>query len=177
MLQALKQDFFERSADKVAKDLLGKRIVRLNSTGEIIANFIISETEAYLGEKDKASHAYKGLTKRTKVMYGPAGYFYIYLIYGMHYMLNIVTEKEGEPHAVLLRGTFEVEGPGRLSKALQIDMSFNAKKSEEKTGLFIAESDFDKSKYNTEKTARVGIDYAEEWKDKKLRFILKKRGF
>ncbi len=173
MFKVIKQDFFERPADIVAKDLLGKRIVRLNKDGSVLADFIISETEAYLGKDDKASHAYKGLTERTKVMYGPAGHFYVYLIYGMHYMLNIVTEKEAEPHAVLLRGALEVQGPGRLAKALKIDKRFNGLLASQESLLFFAETDFDLSKYRIVRDKRVGIDYAEEWKDKKLRFILK----
>ena len=174
MPKAIEPSFFERPADKVAKDLLGKAIIKLMPDGQTLT-YIINETEAYLGEKDKANHARKGLTARTKVMYGEAGVWYVYLVYGMHYMLNVVTEKEGCPHAVLIRGAFGVSGPGRLSKLLQVDKSFNGLHLAPENKLYIADTGFDMAKYKIEKAPRIGIDYAEEWKDKKLRFVLKEK--
>ena len=93
--------FFERPTVKVARELLGKFLVR--KIGNRIIKARIIETEAYCGIKDLACHASKGLTERTKVMFGPAGFSYVYMIYGMYHCLNIVTEKEGNPAAVLIR--------------------------------------------------------------------------
>jgi DNA-3-methyladenine glycosylase len=97
--------FFERPAVRVARDLLGKKIVRSRG-GARIASTIV-ETEAYEGVHDLASHSSKGRTSRTEVMFGPAGRFYVYRIYGLHWMLNVLTGPESEAAAVLIRG---VEG-------------------------------------------------------------------
>ncbi len=169
--KALDKTFFERPADKVAKDLLGKTLVRVLSDGTMISD-VITETEAYLGQEDKACHAYKGITQRTKVMFGPAAVWYIYLIYGMYDMINVVTYKEGEAHAVLIRGTRQFNGPGKLSKAFRVDSSFNGKSVSPDSALFIADSDFKVNEKDVIVTPRIGIDYAEEWKDKPLRFYI-----
>ena len=169
----LPPNFFNRPADKVARDLLGKKLVRVFGDGNI-KEFIITETESYLGEKDKACHAHKGKTKRTEVMYGPPGFWYVYLVYGMHHMLNIVCQDVGEPHAVLIRSVKGIEGPGRLTKKLKINMSFNKKESSFESGLFIADNPkFEITKSQIEITPRIGIGYAQECKDKPLRFVLK----
>jgi DNA-3-methyladenine glycosylase len=114
--------FFERSAVRVARDLLGKKIVRCRG-GARIASTIV-ETEAYEGVHDLASHSSKGRTSRTEVMFGPAGRFYVYRIYGLHWMLNVVTGAENEGAAVLIRGVDGLNGPGRVAAALGIDASF-----------------------------------------------------
>lgn len=122
---SLPRSFFERSTLKVARELLGMRLHFKPHSG------IITETEAYIGQDDPACHAAKGLTPRTKVMFGPAGFSYIYLIYGMYYCLNIVTEKEGFPAAVLIRGVLwdqtsqHLNGPGKLCRAWQITKEHN----------------------------------------------------
>ena len=112
--------FFNRNATEVAHDLIGKKLVFYDFNG------IITETEAYRGEDDEASHAYKGVTLRNKAMFGPAGRIYVYFIYGMHYCLNIVTEEEGSPSAVLIRGLLlphiHLNGPGKICKFLGISM-------------------------------------------------------
>lgn len=116
-------DFYNRHGVEVAKDLLGKKIVFGKFQG------IITETEAYRGEDDAASHAYKGITKRSAIMFGLAGHVYVYLIYGMYYCLNIVTEAEGEPSAVLIRGLqlpdIHLDGPGKICRHLGITTAHN----------------------------------------------------
>lgn len=110
--------FFDRHVAKVAHDLIGKKFVFYEVSG------IITETEAYRGRDDDASHACKGLTLRNKVMFGPSGHIYVYFVYGMHYCLNIVTEEEGCPSAVLIRGLLlphiHLNGPGKICKFLNI---------------------------------------------------------
>ena len=138
----LSRSFFSRSTVQVARDLLGKRLVRVQD-GERIGGLLI-ETEAYRGEEDQGCHARVGRTPRTQVMYGPPGYAYVYFTYGMHWMLNYVTEEEGFPAAVLLRAILPVEGlniiasrrnsqprqhwtdgPAKICQALGIDGGLN----------------------------------------------------
>jgi len=122
----LNRSFFNRPSLEVATDLIGKILVFGNRKA------IITETEAYIGTDDPACHAARGLTERTKVMFGPAGYSYVYLIYGMYHCLNFVTEEEGFPAAILIRGARLLEdtavylnGPGKLCRFLQINKSHN----------------------------------------------------
>lgn len=168
----LKSDFFSRDVLRVAPDLLGKVLVKREKEKKI--EMIITEVEAYDGENDKACHAYKGRTSRTEVMYGSAGVWYVYLVYGMHYMLNVVTGEIDYPSAVLIRGTKEVSGPGRLSKALSVDKNLNNKNLSRETGLWIEKGLVVPSK-EILKTSRVGVDFAEEWAEKPYRFIWKER--
>jgi len=121
----LKKKFFNRNTVVVARELLGKFLVR--RIGNKLIRAGITETEAYCGIRDLACHASKGLTKRTKVMFGPAGFSYVYMIYGMYHCLNIVTEKEGNPSAVLIRavGYENCDGPGKLCRELRIDKKLN----------------------------------------------------
>ncbi|OFX18114.1 MAG: 3-methyladenine DNA glycosylase [Bacteroidetes bacterium GWA2_31_9] len=167
----LNKDFFEQDVLKVAPSLIGKFIVR-KFADNTVSKFLITETEAYRGEEDLACHASKGRTPRTEVMYNCGGSLYIYLIYGMYWMLNIVTEKENIPQAVLIRGIDYVNGPGRLTKVLQIDKSFN--------NLYVPNSDIfwiedNFSKIKIIKSTRIGIDYAGDyWKNKHWRFLLDK---
>lgn len=110
----IKNDFFNRDALEIAPELIGKLLVR-EFDGKRIA-LRISEVEVYRGEEDTACHAHKGRTKRTEVMYGEAGRYYIYLCYGIHYLLNIVTGKVDEPQAILIRATVEADGPRQTNK-------------------------------------------------------------
>ena len=110
----LTNEFFHGPCLEVARDLVGKVIV----CGD--KRLRITETEAYCGEEDTACHAHKGRTKRTEIMYRQAGTLYIYLCYGMHWLMNIVTGEENQPEAVLIRACAEAPGPGRLTKALGI---------------------------------------------------------
>ncbi len=167
MANKLSRHFFERDVLEVAPDLLGKYLVRRFDSGEI-HRFRIIEVEAYRGEEDKACHAAKGRTKRTEVLYAPAGNIYVYLIYGMYWLLNIVTGNADEPQAILIRGVEEISGPGRIGKYLQLDSSFYGE-SIEGNRLWIEDSDY-KPSYIA--TPRIGIDYAEKWKDIEWRFIV-----
>jgi DNA-3-methyladenine glycosylase len=110
----LPRSFYDRSTLNVARELLGARLVRLEDGVRISG--VISETEAYVGEEDQGCHARSGLTARTAVMFGSPGYAYIYFTYGMHWMLNAVTEKEGYPAAVLIRAIQPVEGIDVIAK-------------------------------------------------------------
>lgn len=160
--------FFQKDVLEVAPFLLGKKIVC--STSGKTTSHIITEVEAYRGEEDKACHASKGRTKRTEVMFRAGGILYIYLIYGMYYMLNIVTGKKENPQAVLIRGIENFDGPGKLTKALQIDKSYNGEDLATSDRIWI-ENGLKDISYHC--YPRVGIDYAgEEWKNKPWRFVL-----
>lgn len=170
-MAVLNQQFFKRDVLVVAPELIGKNIVRKFDNGKT-KKFIITETEAYRGEEDLACHASKGRTNRTKIMYKNGGTIYIYLIYGMYWMLNIVTEKENVPQAVLIRGIEGYNGPGKLTKALYIDKSLNGKTLSKKSGLWLEDSEII-PKITTSR--RIGINYAgKEWIEKPWRYILNK---
>lgn len=166
--------FFNRKTLVVAKELLGKYLVR-KVNGKVIREKIV-ETEAYVGPHDLACHSSRGRTARNAPMFGEAGTIYVYFIYGMHWMLNIVTEKKNYPSAVLIRGTENIKGPARLTKKFQIDKSLNGKKLGKKSGLWI-ESPSKKlapRSYKLIRTPRIGVSYAgEKWAKKPYRFILK----
>ena len=158
-------DFYHRPCLEVACDLVGKVLVCGNK------QLRISETEAYVGEADTACHAHKGRTKRTEVMYMKAGTIYIYLCYGMHWLLNIVTGEENEPEAVLIRACVEANGPAKLTKHLGITGDMNRKNicGED---LYIIDDGLT-CDVTTDK--RVGIGYAtQEDQDRLWRFKLKK---
>lgn len=162
--------FFNRECLEVAEDLVGKVLVRKTDEGEI--KLRITETEAYLGESDTACHAHKGRTKRTEVMYGKAGTIYVYLCYGMHWLLNIVTGEEDDPQAVLIRACEGFEGPARLTKRLGITGEFNRKDITACKDFYIEDDGF-----NCDVTTlkRVGIGYASEEDQQKLwRFAIKR---
>jgi DNA-3-methyladenine glycosylase len=170
MNKVLGKDFFNRDALKVAKDLLGNYLVK-SDKGKVYC-YIITETEAYVGPEDKGSHAHKGKTDRNEVMFGPSGFWYLYLVYGMYWMLNVVTGPKDYPSAVLIRGIESHNGPGVLTRDLKINKKFNKKLACKKTGLWIEKNNSIKSK-KIIRTPRIGINYAEEWKDKPFRFVLK----
>lgn len=167
-MNKLPPSFFLRPVTKIAKDLLGCYLVRKrNGKTE---RHIITEVEAYDGEKDLACHASKGKTKRNCVMFEPGGVWYVYLIYGFHDMLNIVTGNKDYPAAVLIRGVEGILGPGRLTRKLGIDRSFNGKKASPTTGLWIEKGNV---KGKITRTPRIGVDYAGPiWSKKKYRFVL-----
>lgn len=170
----LPNSFFEKSATEVAQKLLGKFLVRLTGKQEIAV--MITEVEAYDGFKDKASHASHGKTKRNLPMFGPPGYWYVYLCYGMYWMLNIVTGPKNYPAAVLIRGVItkdgkNLNGPGKLTKFLKINRQFNGKRAEKKTGLWIQDSGKFSAKPKIHKGPRIGVDYAGSvWSKKHYRF-------
>ena len=167
----MEKNFFDLPADWVAPRLLGQYLCRRFPGGKV-KKYRIVEVEAYVGEKDRACHAFHGRTGRTAVMYGPGGHWYIYLIYGMYYMLNLVTAPIGEPQAVLFRAVEGVEGPGRLTKELGIGKSLNGLAAAVENGLWL-EIGRQAPVKRIQRLPRVGIDYAGEWKDKLLRFRLK----
>ncbi len=194
----LRRCFYVRSdVVAIARELLGKYL--FSQVGGIITGGVITETEAYAGETDKASHAWDGRrTGRTDVMYGPGGIAYVYLCYGVHSLFNVVTNRKDIPHAVLIRGIQPVEGigtilerlgkvkyteritngPGKVTRALGIHYSQSGTdltvKPEDPAvnGIWIEDRHFDLSEYRLEVTARIGVDYA--GKDSKLpyRFVL-----
>lgn len=159
---------------EVAPDLVGKYLVRKFPDGTI-QKFRITEVEAYDGEADLACHACRGKTERTKVLYGEAGVWYVYLIYGMYYMLNIVTGPKNYPAAVLIRGIESISGPGKITREFKITKSLNNKKSGKGSGLWFEDSDKKISKNQIRRTPRIGVDYAGPiWSKKEYRFVLKK---
>ena len=169
-MRPLPPEFFERDARAVARELLGKYLVR--KEGRKTRAYKIVETEAYVGPHDKASHSSKGRTARTEVMFGPPGRWYVYFTYGMHFMLNIVTGPEGYPAAVLVRSVEGVTGPGRLTKALGVDKALNGKRAVPASGLWIEDRGEDVSPRSVSRTARIGVGYAGEWAGKPLRYVL-----
>lgn len=164
----LQKSFFTRDVLEVAPDLLGKAIVRV-FPDQSVNEFLITEVEAYRGEEDLACHASKGRTNRTEIMYHDGGFIYIYLIYGMHYMLNFVTSVQDNPQAVLIRGVDQTFGPGRVAKLLQINKTLNTQSVLSSPEIWIEDKGW-KADYSTD--VRVGIDYAGNyWKNKPWRYI------
>ncbi len=194
MKKALTEKFFKRPALKVAKSLLGKFLVRRlrvpktkRTTRGLARNIalMITETEAYLGPQDKASHASRGPTSpagkrtaRNEPMWGEAGKFYVYFTYGMHWMLNIVTGREGYPAAVLIRACKivagkNINGPARLTKYLKVDKRFNNKSASRRTGLWIEDRGIKIKRSQINRRPRIGVDYAGKWAKKPYNFSVR----
>jgi len=168
MDKRLPKSFFQREVLEVAPDLIGKILVR-QFENNVIQKFIILEVEAYRGRDDLACHAHKGKTKRTEVMFREGGLVYVYLIYGMYWLLNIVTGKENDASAVLIRGIEGFSGPGRVGKALLIDKTFYAENVSVSKRIWIEESNI---RPQVLTFPRIGIDYAgEPWISKPWRFL------
>lgn len=167
----LQNDFFHRDALQVAPELVGKMIFRRLDNGKILYERI-SEVEVYRGEEDKACHASKGRTKRTEILYGESGKIYVYLCYGIHWLMNITTGEKDSPQCVLIRCGEIHNGPAKLTKYLQIDNDFNGKNICGNPQIWIEDDGF----HPEIKTApRVGIDYAgDKWRDIAWRYIAKK---
>jgi DNA-3-methyladenine glycosylase len=174
-LQKLPRSFYNRDTTTVAQELLGKYLVHKMNGTERIGKIV--EVEAYLGPHDLAAHSCKGLTPRTKVMFGPPGHAYVYLIYGIYHCMNVVTEEEGHASAVLLRALEPIEnidgrtqGPGLLCRAMEIDKSLNSHDllSDD---LYIAD-DKKSAPMNIIERPRIGVDYSGEWAKKLLRFYI-----
>ncbi len=179
-MQKLPRSFYERDTVLVARELLGKWLVRVSDGIERIGRIV--EVEAYLGVHDLAAHSSTGLTARTRVMFGPPGHDYVYFIYGMYYCMNVVTEPKGHASAVLLRAIQPIrnvegrtQGPGLVCKAMHIDKLFNGHDllSNE---LFIADPD-STGRLVIVKRPRVGVDYARHWAKRQLRFYIKNNPF
>ncbi len=174
--------FFDRTTLMVARDLLGKILVR--QTHHKRFEVMITQVEAYDGHYDKASHAHRGKTERNKIMFGEAGYWYIYFVYGMHWMLNIVTGPENYPAAILIRGGIikhttdnlklitVVNGPARLTKFLKINNKINGLPAGKKSGLWIEDRGIKIKNKEIKCTKRIGVDYAGEWAHKLYNFSI-----
>ena len=176
MARVLNKTFFERPTVDVARDLLGKWLCRRLDSGKII-RARITETEAYDGLEDRASHAHKGATTRNVVMFGPPGRAYIYLCYGVHWLLNLTTREKGYPAAVLIRGVEHVDGPGRTTKYFHIDSSLNNQWLTRVGGLWIEDDGTVPDPDRIQALPRVGVDYAgPEWSQVPWRFIFKIEG-
>lgn len=168
-MRRMGREDYGADAVTAAKRLVGAFLCRRLGDGSV-ARRRITETEAYCGEEDTACHAHKGRTPRTGVMYAPGGFAYIYLCYGMHEMLNVVTGPEGRPEAVLIRGVEGAEGPGRLTKALQIDRSLN-REDLTASGRLWLETDDRRHRFTA--APRIGIAYASKRDQaRKWRFTL-----
>jgi DNA-3-methyladenine glycosylase len=173
LLKKCDRSFFERDAETLARDLIGAVLVHRVRGREYGARIV--ETEAYIGPQDLASHSSKGRTKRTEVMFGPAGHAYVYLVYGMHEMFNIVAGPTGSGQAVLIRAAEppagrkkNLSGPGKLANGLRITRAYNGL---DLTGdrLFLMHDP--ELKPRIRRTKRIGCDYAGKWKDRLLRFV------
>ncbi len=172
-MQVLSKSFFQsRNTARIAKGLLGKFLVRKHKGKTRF--YIITEVEAYDGFHDMASHAHRGKTERNKVMFGPAGYWYVYFTYGMHWMLNIVTGPEEYPAAVLIRGVKGINGPARLTKVLHVDRSLNGQPAGKKSGLWVEDWGVKLKPNQIKSASRVGVAYAGQfWSKRKWRFYVK----
>jgi DNA-3-methyladenine glycosylase len=170
-MSRVNREFFLGDAVRVARLLPGMDIVI--DEDSIPQHYMITETEAYLGENDKACHASKGRTKRTEVMYLEGGHLYIYFVYGMHWMMNIVTGHASNPQAVLIRGASSFEGPGRVTKNIGINGTYNGEDLISSSRIWVEDKG-----YRPKLTAgpRIGINYAgEPWVSKPWRFKITKQ--
>ncbi len=179
-MQKLPRPFYDRDTILVARELLGKMLVHVSAGLERVGRIV--EVEAYLGPHDLAAHSSKGLTARTKIMFGPPGHAYVYFIYGMYYCMNVVTEAEGHASAVLVRAIEPVknvrgrtQGPGLVCKAMQIDKTHNGQDLLSES-LYIAAEAEDRPMVVI-KRPRVGVDYARHWAKRHLRFYIKGNPF
>jgi len=166
MTDRLSPDFFLRDVLEVAPALIGKLLVRQFEDGRI-EKYRIIETEAYRGKEDLACHASKGRTPRTEVMFQEGGTVYVYLIYGMYWLLNLVTGNEGDASAVLIRGIEGFSGPGRVGRKLQLDKSFYGENLFNSFRIWVEDAE-PLAEIKTSK--RIGIGYAGEWENKLWRF-------
>lgn len=171
-MKILSVDFFQQPAEQVAEQLLGKFLVRRFANGEEL-RLMINDIELYAGFEDQASHARFGKTKRSTNMFATGGQIYMYLIYGMHWMFNIVVDQKNYPAAILIRGAGNINGPGKLTKHLALNKDFNAKTLIPKSGLWLEDEGGITNKKNIQKTTRIGVHYAGEWAKKEWRFYLK----
>ena len=173
--RVLPRSYFNHSTVQVARSLIGKYLVRVID-GRILAGKIV-EVEAYVGSKDRACHASKGRTQRTEVMFGPAGVAYVYLIYGMYHCLNVVTEREEFPSAVLIRAIELdgelIDGPGRLCRALEVDRRLNRVDLTTGESLWFEDRGEVVGRGTVGAHPRIGVDYAGKWAERLWRFRLR----
>ena len=165
----LEESFFTRDVLEVALELPGKYLMIKNSDNSV-SRYMITEVEAYRGEEDLACHASKGRTARTEIMFHRGGHLYIYLIYGMYWMLNVVTGLENIPQAVLIRGLKGLDGPGKITKHLGIDRSYYGENLNVSERIWIEGPG---KRLKIIKGPRIGIDYAGEyWSGLEWRFYV-----
>ena len=176
----LARTFYERDTITVAQELLGKCLVHVKEGREQIARIV--EVEAYLGPHDLAAHSSKGRTPRTEVMFGPPGYAYVYMVYGMHHCMNVVTGPDGCAAAVLLRAAEPVQnilrrttGPGLVCAAFGIDRTYSGHDLLSDS-LFIA-APAQTEGFSVTRRPRIGVDYAGHWAKRLLRFYIKGNAF
>jgi DNA-3-methyladenine glycosylase len=176
-VRKLPRSFYDRDTIQVAHDLLGQHLVHVFAGVERVGRIV--EVEAYLGPHDLAAHSARGRTKRTSVMFGPPGHAYVYLIYGMHWCMNFVTQAEGHASAVLLRALEPVKnvqdktnGPGLLTRAMGIDGRYHGHDllSDD---LFVRRARLAGEPIAIVKRPRIGVDYAGHWARRLLRFYVK----
>jgi DNA-3-methyladenine glycosylase len=179
-MQKLPRAFYDRDTIAVANELLGKYLVHVLDGIERIGRIV--EVEAYLGPHDLAAHSSKGLTERTRVMFGPPGHAYVYFIYGMYYCMNVVTEPQGHASAVLLRAIQPIknvegrtQGPGLLCKAMRIDQRLNG--HDLLSDEFYIAALSDEPALQIVKRPRIGVDYARHWARRHLRFYIRGNPF
>ncbi|MDB4982295.1 MAG: 3-methyladenine glycosylase [Myxococcales bacterium] len=175
----LPRAFYARPTELVARELVGKIVVRRRAGGEQRARIV--EVEAYLGERDAASHARRGPTPRAAIMFGPPGHLYVYLVYGMHHCMNFVTEVDGEAGAVLIRAAeplgatdlvapFPLRGPGKLCAALGVTRAETGLDLTAPGGLFVVDDGAPGLRLS--RSRRIGVDYAGAWAARRLRFFV-----
>jgi len=179
-VEKLPRTFYDRDTRLVAEELLGKWLVHQSAGVTRIGKIV--EAEAYLGEHDLAAHSSKGLTERTKTMFGPPGHAYVYLIYGLHHCMNVVTEGTGRGAAVLLRAVEPIKnleaktsGPGLLCRAMKINRRLNG--HDLLSDNFYIAAPENAEKISIVKRPRIGVDYAKHWAKRRLRFYLKGNPF
>jgi DNA-3-methyladenine glycosylase len=179
-MTSLPRSFYDRDTIVVARELLGKYLVRVCDGVERVGRIV--ETEAYLGPHDLAAHSARGLTERNKVMFGPPGFAYVYLIYGMYHCVNVVTQAEGRASAVLVRAVEPVRniearacGPGLLCRAMGIDRTLNG--ADLLGGEIFITDPSEPGRIVIVKRPRIGVDYAGAWAKKPLRFYIKGNRF
>ena len=176
----LRRAFYDRDTIEVARSLLGKHLVHVVAGVERVGRIV--ETEAYLGPHDLAAHSARGLTPRTRVMFGPPGHAYVYLIYGMHWCMNVVTEEEGHASAVLLRALEPVrniegrtQGPALLCKAMGITGGLMG--HDLVSDSLHIDDPRDRRAIRIVKRPRIGVDYAGHWARRLLRFYIAGNAF
>jgi DNA-3-methyladenine glycosylase len=177
----LPRAFFARATTRVARELLGKTLVRRMPGGDGVRAARIVEVEAYLGPRDLASHARRGPTPRTSIMFGPPGHLYVYLIYGMYHCMNFVAETDGVAGAVLIRAAEPLEagadaralaGPGKLCRGLAVTLADRGLDlTSPAGGLYVAEAG-DGRLPRAARSPRIGVDYAGDWAARPLRFFI-----
>ena len=165
----LSRDFYIRDVLAAAPEVPGKNLV-IRLSDRSLGRYKITEVEAYRGSEDIACHAFKGRTPRTEIMYHEGGRLYIYLIYGMYWMLNIVTGEKDNPQAILIRGVEEFSGPGNLTKSLAIDKSYYGEDLVTSDRIWLEDQGME---FSIKCSPRIGIDYAGEyWKSRPWRYYL-----